>query len=288
VGESSNVTVLDATTLQEMGAVTLPANAQAIAFSADGTRVYITLPTTGQLAVVGAEARTLDGVVDLGGTPHAVAVAANGTVHVTDVQSGSERVLLLDATGQPMHAVRVHRSPAVLAVDDARIYITGPNSDTISLIDPAFPAQGIVDTWALGSGLGEHINWAVRLGGASARLSSTTTPVVQVQGQQAGFAQVRANYIHAGATPAYTFEVRLKPELEQAGVVIRKEQYDLIMNILNAFHPLGVEVNTEAIRPRVVEVREGLLSAFPDYTYPNYRIQHRAARKQETILPRPN
>ncbi len=72
--------------------------------------------------------------------------------------------------------------------------------------------------------------------------------------------------------PPYTFEVRLKRALERDSTLIRKDQYDLLMNVLNLLHPIGVEVRTQRIREHVLEVREGLLEAFPDYTYPNFRV----------------
>ena len=72
--------------------------------------------------------------------------------------------------------------------------------------------------------------------------------------------------------------VRPVPELRQrvAGgedVVISKEQYDLVMNVLNELRPIGVEVDTREVRERVVELRGDLLDAFPGYTYPDFRAR---------------
>jgi hypothetical protein len=99
-------------------------------------------------------------------------------------------------------------------------------------------------------------------------------------GEAAGRLEVRAVYARQERVDPYTFAVRLRPAdpstaptIPLQDVTISKEQYDLIMNVLNAFHPIGVEVSTRAIRERVVEVREGLLDAFPDYTYPNFRVR---------------
>jgi hypothetical protein len=69
----------------------------------------------------------------------------------------------------------------------------------------------------------------------------------------------------------YTFEVRLKPALEAANAVVSKPQYDLVMNILNYFHPIGVEVLTGRLRKSVVEIEQDPLKAFPAYTYPHFR-----------------
>ena len=95
-------------------------------------------------------------------------------------------------------------------------------------------------------------------GGAHATLDSVTDATVALAGVRAGNVRIRAMYLLTDNPDPYTFEVRLKPELEHnPNVVIRKDQYDVIMNVLNAFHPAGVEVITRVIRERVIEVREG-------------------------------
>lgn len=104
-------------------------------------------------------------------------------------------------------------------------------------------------------------------------MSSTTQPDVELFGEQAGQVRVQVLYLIGDNPDPYTFEVRLKPALEDAKAIIRKEQYDLIMNILNTFHPVGVEVSTRALRERVVEVRGDALEANPDYTYPKFRVR---------------
>jgi hypothetical protein len=45
-----------------------------------------------------------------------------------------------------------------------------------------------------------------------------------------------------------------------------------VMNVLNALHPMGVEVVTAALRARVVEVRSDPLGSDPSYTYPQFRL----------------
>jgi len=70
----------------------------------------------------------------------------------------------------------------------------------------------------------------------------------------------------------YSFEIRLKPALDLPATIIPKTKYDLLMNILNYFHPVGVEVITRNIREHVVEVKGNLLNAFPGYTYPDFRV----------------
>jgi hypothetical protein len=45
------------------------------------------------------------------------------------------------------------------------------------------------------------------------------------------------------------------------------------MNVLNHLCPVGVEVDTRAVRDRVVELRAGLSEALPPYTYPDFRAR---------------
>jgi hypothetical protein len=154
---------------------------------------------------------------------------------------------------------------------------SGGTADLVLVID----ASGIdvLAGWQLGSGLGEHLTWTLSAPGL-ARLSSTTLSQIDLTGELAGTVILNATYVLPNrpgaerATPPFTFEVRLKDSIQSnTSVVIRKEQYDLIMNVLNAFHPVGVEVATEMIREKVVEVREGLIEVFPEYTYPNFRAR---------------
>ncbi len=72
--------------------------------------------------------------------------------------------------------------------------------------------------------------------------------------------------------PAVHLRGAVEESLGEDSTLIRKDQYDLLMNVLNLLHPIGVEVRTQRIREHVLEVREGLLEAFPDYTYPNFRV----------------
>ena len=72
--------------------------------------------------------------------------------------------------------------------------------------------------------------------------------------------------------PPYTFEIRLKPALDVPGTIIPKTQYDIIMNILDAFHPIGVEVRTDRIRKYVREIEQDPTKAFPAHSFPNFRF----------------
>ncbi len=124
-----------------------------------------------------------------------------------------------------------------------------------------------------------RLQWTVSAAGqAQARLNSITLPTVTLQGVLAGQVRVAALYLIGDNPAPYTFEVRLNPTLEAANAIIRKEQYDLVMNILNAFHPIGVEVMTQPLRQQVVELQGSILDINPNYTYPNFRVRGPAPR----------
>lgn len=108
---------------------------------------------------------------------------------------------------------------------------------------------------------------------ATIALGSSTQQVNRLNAGDAGVAWIQASYLLGPALPPFTFQVRLRPELDTPATVISKDQFDLIMNILNALHPVGVEVFTSAIREHVIEVRGDLLQANPDYTYPKFRVR---------------
>jgi hypothetical protein len=72
--------------------------------------------------------------------------------------------------------------------------------------------------------------------------------------------------------PPYSFEIALKPALDVPGAIIPKPQYDIVMNVLDALHPIGVEVHTDRIRKYVREIEQDASKAFPAYSFPNFRM----------------
>lgn len=123
-------------------------------------------------------------------------------------------------------------------------------------------------------GEGPRLAWASgSYDTAAITVASSTQQTVTLRTDAAGTAWVQASYLVGGQAVPYTFQVRLRPELDTATTVITKDQHDLIMNILNVLHPVGVEVNTAAIRAHVVELQGDLSQANPDYTYPRFRVR---------------
>ncbi|MET7782420.1 LamG domain-containing protein [Streptomyces mirabilis] len=188
----------------------------------------------------------------------AAAAHAAGFGHVR--RAGSD--VVLRHTAQPLVAVA---GPDTVAEGE---------SVDLRVVPP--PAAVGADTrldWASGAPADGLTSW-----------STTTQPAPRLTGVRAGAVWVQAAYLLGDGPAPYTFEVRLRPELP-ADTVISKDQYDLIMNILNALHPIGVEVSTLAIRERVIEIRGEALAANPDHTFPKFRVRSGSPRRTKETSP---
>ncbi|MFE5720443.1 LamG-like jellyroll fold domain-containing protein [Streptomyces erythrochromogenes] len=248
------------------------------------TRAYVTLPGASSLQVVDLAAAAVQGTfTDAGTAPGPLALAPAGDVlYVVDRPGGRVYLRRADGTAQvppgPRPSLLLPGATAVTAVA-GRAYVaqSGKVADTVAELDAAAGTPGA--SWPLGTGLGERLVWSVRLtGGARAELSGTTRPRTSVLGRRAGAVQVRAVLQWNDATAPYTMRVDLAEAVravESGGgrVVIRKDQYDLLMNVLNHLCPIGVEVDTRVVRAYVPELRAALLEAFPPYTYPDFRAR---------------
>ena len=111
-----------------------------------------------------------------------------------------------------------------------------------------------------------------------ADVSSTSLPALQLVGRNAGRVWVQAALREAGADGPFALRVRLR-SVVPANATVSRDQWDLIMNVVHALHPLGVEVLTRDIRPRAVELA-GSPSRDPDYTYPKFRLHRSATRRR--------
>ncbi|MBF6328318.1 LamG-like jellyroll fold domain-containing protein [Nocardia transvalensis] len=142
--------------------------------------------------------------------------------------------------------------------------------------------------WPLAPAGGRTLSWSVApYDEAAAHLDGSTGELAELTAERAGVVQVRVR-ARAEGNPPYTVRIGLAPILlegEQQGrpVVIRRAQYERIMNVLNELHPIGVEFDTSVIRDHVLELKRdtGQLDVFPAYTYPSYRLRGRQ-------LARPN
>ena len=126
---------------------------------------------------------------------------------------------------------------------------------------PAVPATGTFSWVATPQSRGE---------GA---FDNSTRAQVRLTPRATGFADLTIPYVERGAGELpYRFEVTLNAALEAANATIPKEDFDLIMNILNFFHPIGTEILTGDIRKHVVEIEQDPLKAAPAYTFPDFRV----------------
>jgi YVTN family beta-propeller protein len=260
--------------------------------TATDARAYVTIPSGRALQVVDAATRSIQATfTDLGTSPGALAVAPGGGVlYVADPAEGLVYLRQADGSAQAPPAAPAHigGTPVdVLATDDRAYVVCAAGHTGVDGVTVLGTDGSVAAVWTLGTGLGEQLTWSLQASAAaSARLGGTTTPSVQLSADAAGPVDVHALWQWPDHTPPYTFEVRLNPALEareQGGgtVIIRKDQYDLVMNVLNELHPIGVEVSTQIIREHVVELGESLIGVFPGYTFPDFR----ARGPQPSIVP---
>ncbi|MFF3877188.1 LamG-like jellyroll fold domain-containing protein [Streptomyces sp. NPDC001978] len=114
-----------------------------------------------------------------------------------------------------------------------------------------------------------------------ADVATTALPAVELVGRRTGWVWVQAAFREAGANGPNAMQVRLSSAVP-AGSTITRDQYDLIMNVVHALHPLGVEVLTRGIRPAVVELA-GSTSLDPDHTYPRFRLHRPVPRLRKDV-----
>jgi len=279
---ATGVVVVDLAGNAVSGAPIVLPGAADIAISPDGATAWVALPAQRQVQAITAATRALAAPVDVQSRASRVVLSADG--ELLWIAAGEDDVVraLRIATGK-LDPARVPpgRRPSALAARaaapnaPAAALVCSDAVGQIAVLDPAAigtPRSPIALTVQLGAGAGERLQWAtLPADRGDARLSSTVAPETDATGERPGHLFVRAIYAHPGKTNPYELELRLRPELDHPDVVIRKDQYDIVMNVLNALHPIGVEIRTENVRAHVIEVRDGLFDAFPGYTYPNFR-----------------
>ncbi|MGH2507300.1 MAG: YncE family protein [Ktedonobacteraceae bacterium] len=266
---SSQIAIVSTSLLQIATNIAVIPAPRDIAIASDGKRAYATQPTNNGVVVLDMVRRMILATPQLESSPSDIAVALDGTsVYVSSKER--DRIFILQPDGAVKGTIEVGQGADNLMVLSAtRLYAVNRGISVVNVID--LQTNTVVAAWQLGTGLGEYLTWLLVQGQSTqASLDSDTTPTVQLSGIHAGPALVEAIYVLPGNTPPYTFVVRLRDE--NNAPIIRKEQYDLIMNILNVFHPIGVEMLTAAIRRYVIEVRGQLINIIPDYTYPNFRV----------------
>ena len=257
--------------------ITLPDTATDLAVGP--AAVYAVSP--GKLSIVDLPGRGVRAAANVGPAPRSVVYDPTATaVYLSDATTGEIQVRAADGSEtQPPRRVRVAGLVSDLLVAQNRLYasmVADPalgGSDAVGVLDPTARLAPLA-FWALGSAYGERLAVSVRTEvDAMARLDSTTGHSVDLIAQHAGPVEVTARYTAPGVQP-YTAKVVLTPYVQQQpDVAIPKQAYDLVMNVLSEFHPIGVEIDTTEIRKRVLELKGDLLEELPAYTYPTYRLR---------------
>lgn len=259
------------------GQVALPSRPADLALAAGSDLGWAALPSRSGLAIVRTDVPNLAATAALAERPEALALAdGDAALYALGRRaSGDALGFALDLAGAEQSRFPLPRGSVRLLAAGAgrRLYAPVAGVGVAAFERGPRASVALVATWRLGTGLGEELRWIARpFGEARSRFAGLSRPDTRLTGERAGPLLARAVASLGDHGPPYTFEVMLAPPLERPGTLIRKDQYDLLMNVLNLLHPIGVEVRTQRIREHVLEVREGLLEAFPDYTYPNFRV----------------
>ncbi|GAA5033349.1 LamG-like jellyroll fold domain-containing protein [Actinopolymorpha pittospori] len=285
---------VDLTTLVAGAAIATGAGAAHAVVSPNGAKLYVSCAAddpadrTGTVRIYQTATNTQSKVVDgfpADAAPGAMAIGADGRFLYV-ATSGPGRVHVLDAATDTLLAPVFTpagptrwpaTSPAGAAYPAAVVAVS---AGTVVLGDPAPLGQTpqraprVMTAVRLGSGAGEQLSWAtVPFSRGQVELSSVVSPTIRVTGAQPGSTLVRVVSVRGDHLLPYQFEVRLVPALDaDPTVTLTKDQYDLVMNILNWFHPIGVEVRTDRLRAHVVELGSADADLAPAYTFPQYRF----------------
>jgi DNA-binding beta-propeller fold protein YncE len=286
---------VDQTTLAVGALVATGAGAAYAAVTPDGKKLYVScdaddpVNATGTVRVYTTSTNAPAGVVagfPREAAPGALAVGADqkylyvatsgpGRTHVVDLATDALLPQLFTPGGS---STWLATSPAAATYAPCFVAVSAVAA-TVTLGDPAPLGQtpvrppGIVTTVGLGSGAGERLAWAVvPFSRGRVAPSSLVSPTMSVTGREPGDALLRVTSVRGDHLLPYQCEVRLKPALDaDPAVTLSKDQYDLVMNVLNWFHPIGVEVRTDRLRAHVVELGVADADLFPGYTFPSYR-----------------
>lgn len=133
----SGVSVIDAKTDTVTARLALYGSPTSVAFSPNGTTVYVT--TSRGLYSFDASTRRMTGHVGCVGDPESVTVSPDGThLYVTESEAG--RLATFDAsTLKVVRTTPVGELPwaAVVSHTGSRVYVANPDSDSVSVVDAA-------------------------------------------------------------------------------------------------------------------------------------------------------
>ncbi|WP_225731761.1 MULTISPECIES: LamG-like jellyroll fold domain-containing protein [unclassified Nocardia] len=275
------------------GAVSaLPAAPIAIAVTSTRAYVIVVVPASPgrgvevDMVIVDLASRAVVRTVFINANEPRIGVDESaGTVYIGDGVYDAVPTYNLDGDFRgPIYALDIPGKPVAIIPSGTRVFVLlrgeigRGRSDTVIVLTPG-PAQRVIARWPVAPAGGNRLVWSVR--GAdpgAAHLDGSTGELAQLTGDHAGTVQIRARAPIENGNPPYTVVIGLDQKLldeEKPGkpVVVRRDQYERLMNVLNELHPIGVEFNTKAIRDHVVELRTGQLDSLPAYTYPTYRLR---------------
>ncbi|MFI2206811.1 LamG-like jellyroll fold domain-containing protein [Streptomyces sp. NPDC020192] len=290
------------------GPVTIPGVARALcaAFSSDGAKLYIgvdtgvTGPGSGAIQVYPTGATTPSATLTAlppGTGPVAMCMATDGR-HLYVATSGSGqatgRVHVVDTTTDTLLPLPFAAGDNCLALAASPVtagyppcLLAAPEGDgTLLLADqtplgqsPPQPPR-LFARQPLGPDNGVDLAWsALPLGPGGAEPADFEAPATRVDAAAPGLVRLRADYLRGSPVLPYQCEVRLKDALDaRPEVVIGKDQYDLVLNVLKWFQPIGVEFRTGRLRAHVRELARtpGEPDVLPAFTFPTYRTYDQA------------
>jgi hypothetical protein len=173
--------------------------------------------------------------------------------------------------GQPDAAEELRRLVDVLrgqGLTSALPLVTGPNEVVLVVGVIGLPEAGLNLSERRATGFRWYAVPIAGPGGTIKPVGSRTAFVPQGEGLTA---LVALGYARRGLTDPYEYRVELPPEAR-----LSLTQYEYLMNLLDATYPLGVEVNTFAVRARHVDLDgDGAPERLPPSVARTYRQFHR-------------
>lgn len=177
-----------------------------LAFSPDGSTLYVSYAQNGNIYVVDTATDTITDTIGIGGTPGALAVSPDGTslIVAQTPNANGDVVLVIDtATNTVSHGIGVGWGPEGVAFNPnpglPYAYVTNSNDSTVSIIDTQ--TWTVVGTFAAGAGGDDTLGIAVSPDGLNVYLGNYdgggddygTVPVFQVAtAVEQGWAQLQA------------------------------------------------------------------------------------------------
>ncbi|MGW4895340.1 hypothetical protein ACWEQL_24175 [Kitasatospora sp. NPDC004240] len=221
--------------------------------------------------------------------------SAAGRVHVIDTATDTLLPRALDPGGDcralAVGPAAAPYAPCLLAAPQGAASVLLADPAALSGSPPRPPR--LVSRQVLGPGGGRELSWSVTpsSGPGRAAIASLSDPVNRVEARAPGTVQVRASYLPGDGLRPYQCEARLAGALDADDqVFLSKDRYDLVLNVLNWFHPIGVEFRTERLRSHVRELsgEEADTDVLPAYTFPTYHRPNELPSRSPARFLRPD